>query len=202
MSVTKLENPLVVGGKQIYPLSTTDQIIKLDGTKLETEDGINAENAKTLNGKTENELSVANADTLGGNNSDYFAKSSDVPFSFGIDANGNYGYIKAGADTVTPFSSFKFAVKGQLTSSQYGGTLTLNDCQIGKKYLCIISSWSSGGSSTALTYCVLKSYNGCTYTKLLEKSCADRAAYIAYILTATDTTMVLTPDDAIMTVFE
>lgn len=24
---------------------------------------------------------------------------------FGIDANGNYGYIKAGADTVTPFSS-------------------------------------------------------------------------------------------------
>lgn len=26
-----------------------------------------------------------------------------VPFSFGIDANGNYGYVKAGADTVTPF---------------------------------------------------------------------------------------------------
>lgn len=26
-----------------------------------------------------------------------------VPFSFGVDANGNYGYIKAGADTVTPF---------------------------------------------------------------------------------------------------
>lgn len=28
-----------------------------------------------------------------------------VPFSFGIDADGNYGYIKAGADTVTPFKS-------------------------------------------------------------------------------------------------
>ena len=28
-----------------------------------------------------------------------------VPFSFGIDENGNYGYIKAGADTVTPFKT-------------------------------------------------------------------------------------------------
>lgn len=28
-----------------------------------------------------------------------------VPFAFGIDADGQYGYIKAGADTVTPFSS-------------------------------------------------------------------------------------------------
>lgn len=28
-----------------------------------------------------------------------------LPFKFGIDENGNYGYIKAGADTVTPFKS-------------------------------------------------------------------------------------------------
>lgn len=28
-----------------------------------------------------------------------------LPFGFGIDDNGNYGYIKAGADTVTPFKS-------------------------------------------------------------------------------------------------
>lgn len=27
----------------------------------------------------------------------------DIPFAFGIDPDGNYGYIKAGADTVTPF---------------------------------------------------------------------------------------------------
>lgn len=27
----------------------------------------------------------------------------DIPFKLGIDANGNYGYYKAGADTVTPF---------------------------------------------------------------------------------------------------
>ena len=29
----------------------------------------------------------------------------DVPFKFGIDGQGNYGYIKDGADTVTPFKS-------------------------------------------------------------------------------------------------
>lgn len=28
-----------------------------------------------------------------------------VPFSFGVDEQGNYGYYKEGADTVTPFSS-------------------------------------------------------------------------------------------------
>ena len=26
-----------------------------------------------------------------------------MPFKFGVDSSGNYGYIKAGADTVTPF---------------------------------------------------------------------------------------------------
>ena len=29
----------------------------------------------------------------------------DIPFSFGIDSNGNYGYKKIGADTVIPFSN-------------------------------------------------------------------------------------------------
>ena len=35
------------------------------------------------------------------------ADASKVPFSFGVDANGRYGYIKAGADSVTPFKSLK-----------------------------------------------------------------------------------------------
>ncbi len=33
------------------------------------------------------------------------ALSANIPFSFGIDANGNYGYIKEGADSVIPFKS-------------------------------------------------------------------------------------------------
>ena len=35
--------------------------------------------------------------------------STKIPFSFGIDSDGNYGYIKAGADAVTPF---KNGIKG------------------------------------------------------------------------------------------
>lgn len=40
-----------------------------------------------------------------------------MPFSFGIDANGNYGYKKAGADTVIPFNdtSGATAVASQIT---------------------------------------------------------------------------------------
>lgn len=33
-----------------------------------------------------------------------------MPFGFGIDADGNYGYIKDGADTVIPFKSNDFEV--------------------------------------------------------------------------------------------
>lgn len=31
--------------------------------------------------------------------------NTDYPFKFGVDDNGNYGYYKAGADTVTPFKT-------------------------------------------------------------------------------------------------
>lgn len=34
-----------------------------------------------------------------------------MPFAFGIDENGNYGYIKEGADTVTPFKSYVLVLK-------------------------------------------------------------------------------------------
>ena len=34
-----------------------------------------------------------------------YRTKADVPFSFGIDASGNYGYKKVGADTVIPFKS-------------------------------------------------------------------------------------------------
>lgn len=40
---------------------------------------------------------------IGNNNAD--VERIKIPFSLGVDANGNYGYVKAGADTVTPFLS-------------------------------------------------------------------------------------------------
>lgn len=37
--------------------------------------------------------------------SNVVALNVKVPFAFGVDENGNYGYYKEGADTVTPFNS-------------------------------------------------------------------------------------------------
>lgn len=65
--------------------------------------------------KPEYSLPIASAETLGGvkigdgvNISEdgkiSVSKPADLPFNFGIDENGNYGYIKVGADSVTPFS--------------------------------------------------------------------------------------------------
>lgn len=49
---------------------------------------------------------------------------ANIPFPFGIDSSGNYGYKKAGADTVVPFSS-------------------------GLKYFCAVgASYSSDSSAT------------------------------------------------------
>lgn len=72
-------------------------------------------NAQTLNNKFEDELSVANAQKLGHYDASEYALKSETtneikklkdktPFAFGVDENGNYGYIKAGADSVTPFN--------------------------------------------------------------------------------------------------
>lgn len=65
--------------------------------------------------KPEYSLPIASAETLGGvkigdgvdiseDGKISVTKSVDLPFNFGIDENGNYGYIKVGADSVTPFS--------------------------------------------------------------------------------------------------
>ena len=45
------------------------------------------------------------AASIGYVNEGFNEVNSNLPFALGIDDNGNYGYIKAGADTVTPFRS-------------------------------------------------------------------------------------------------
>lgn len=54
--------------------------------------------------------------------------NSNLPFALGIDTDGNYGYIKDGADSVTPFSNFEVII-----NYLWGG-------------------WSSGGSNTSKSY--------------------------------------------------
>lgn len=50
-----------------------------------------------------------------------YDRSIKVPFSFGVDDNGNYGYIKAGADTVTPFNQGAQAIFINKTDIQSTG---------------------------------------------------------------------------------
>lgn len=44
---------------------------------------------------------------------------------FGIDSNGNYGYIKAGADTVIPFKSDFELIFGKANNSHGGGSASV-----------------------------------------------------------------------------
>lgn len=47
-----------------------------------------------------------------------------LPFSFGIDDEGHYGYIKAGADTVTPFKKYDVNISNVPTKSAGSKTVT------------------------------------------------------------------------------
>ena len=78
---------------------------KIDNINLSyLEDGIatNTENINTLNSDL--------ASLSGKVNTNFTTLNNKVPFSFGIDANGNYGYYKDGADTVTPFKKGTYDV--------------------------------------------------------------------------------------------
>lgn len=58
------------------------------------------------------------------------AVGDPIPFKFGIDADGNYGYIKAGADSVTPFKS---STRKVLLASGVNGGGTINANTIRQK---------------------------------------------------------------------
>ena len=60
--------------------------------------------------------------TKSGKNIEELLTHSDIPFQFGIDENGNYGYIKAGADTVTPFNNNFYVTNSVLDKGTFKGT--------------------------------------------------------------------------------
>ena len=62
-----------------------------EGTISQEGDAFSAENMNDLEQRIANEFSEQN---------------KNIPFKFGIDASGNYGYIKDGADSVTPFKKY------------------------------------------------------------------------------------------------
>lgn len=79
---------------------------------------------------------------------------SNIPFKLGIDENGNYGYIKDGADSVTPFK------KGCIKSITSLGWFTGNtDINVTKDKTYIITTYNNPTISGLSVI-----YNGTTET--------------------------------------
>lgn len=75
--------------------------------------------------------------TKSGENIEELLTYADIPFKFGIDENGNYGYIKAGADTVTPFKRDMKNLKIQFNAS------SIADLTIGNTYFIAIGNFQT-----------------------------------------------------------
>lgn len=77
-----------------------------------------------------------------------------MPFAFGIDENGNYGYIKDGADSVTPFKGDftctipLFGCNSWYTSNQ--GPVTVFVYTNDKKYKYLKATSSNGGFASVV----------------------------------------------------
>lgn len=74
--------------------------------------------------------------------------------TFGIDSNGNYGYIKAGADSVTPFSSYNVKTSTSLGKTDATTKSISITVPAGVKrgiLICVSTAWDSGGSQSTPT---------------------------------------------------
>lgn len=76
--------------------------------------------------------------------------NNKVPFKFGIDADGNYGYYKAGADTVTPFKTgdinFAYKVLAVLRADMYNYFIF----DVSEMTDILINQQANGGSNTVI----------------------------------------------------
>ena len=138
---------------------------KIDNINLSyLEDGIatNTENINTLNsdlaslsGKvntnftTLNNSNSINSSNITTNSNNITTLNNKVPFSFGIDANGNYGYIKDGADTVAPFNQYNFTLSNsEITKGDAAKTYTYTVSEKGKYLVKMFNTSCEGYNST------------------------------------------------------
>lgn len=92
-------------------------------------------------------------------------QNKNIPFAFGIDENGNYGYIKAGADSVTPFLDGYKVIEFYVGENK--DTITLDSKY--STYRIWTCSYSGDGGSGALQY-IRPQCSGCSYTTVSEKT--------------------------------
>lgn len=169
----------------------TERLDTTDATLVKAQQNIvtNATNIETLQHKVA--LNQENISTLTTNMSeaqeDIAANISDisvvtartqttvddvvVPFQFGVDSDGSYGYVKSGADTVTPFSSLTVANTASYSSFTIGTT----------SYNSI--TWHLSGSPTVITVGNLKF----VFLVVRISNGWDRTAYITEEVTFTNT---------------
>lgn len=103
---------------QIF-INSTASTIEFDSSLLVEQDGLNTLLLGNRSSNYESKIKVYNNVAIGsGAKKDLSGEGANapesfiaIPFGFGIDANGNYGYVKAGADTVTPFLTYDNSIK-------------------------------------------------------------------------------------------
>lgn len=101
--------------------------------------------------------------------------ADDIPFKFGVDSAGNYGYYKNNEDTITPFNSCTYdtfyIIKFNGSGSTYAGTEYL--CQFGHE-ISVVSTigWKQNivicNNTLDFTYTGQNSGQGATLTVLQD----------------------------------
>lgn len=104
-----------ISGIDIYDPYPSDYSSIRDKIEMKTKHN------RTLTLKIGGKLPNASIETIGTHAKNQVVK---LPFSFGVDAQGNYGYYKDGADTVTPFKKNPPSTNGGLEVSQSEGMPT------------------------------------------------------------------------------
>lgn len=133
-------------GKRRYNMITnSDGTVSFEDVTTYSQEGSNFGSAQinntngainTINNNVLDTIEEISANTSGGKFAGALAlknvNNSFGGMKFGIDSSGNYGYIKAGADSVTPFSSIKRYSYSWTSSNDEQKTLTL---EIEPKYI-------------------------------------------------------------------
>ena len=132
------------GNGKMYLDNGTDRLemggaITVDASLSKT--STNAIQNKAVTGNILNSLAEVSAatqqNTIAGALALKEVNSSLGGLQFGVDENGNYGYIKAGADSVTPFKSGVSTAGDMVQFTSETQTISADDCKIGDIYVCM-----------------------------------------------------------------
>ena len=142
MDIIKTQSPLTIGGKGVYPLTTADQIVLSDGTRLEKNGYINAKNAveanhsveadhattadNAINAENANEATHAStaddANALGGITASDYALKSDLGVSIELLWENDNAAAGLGATTIAlNLSKYAAIMIDAVTHKSYSG---------------------------------------------------------------------------------